>query len=263
MEIIAAILTLSVLGLVFGIGLSLANKKLCVETDPRIGKIFACLPGANCGACGKPGCIGFAESLIQGQADIGACVSVSEEKRKEIALVLGVETSTKIKKIAVLHCHGGVRVKDKFLYHGLRDCIAANLVLGGQKACSYACLGFGNCVRICPFDAIKMGEDGLPVIDILKCKACGKCVATCPKKLFTLTPIDKPVYVACHSFDLGKVVMQVCPVGCIACKKCETVCPTSAIKVINNLAVIDYNKCISCGKCVEVCPRKIILKRHE
>lgn len=262
MEIITAILTLSVLGLLFGIGLSLANKKFCVTTDPKLEKIFACLPGANCGVCGKAGCMGFAESLIQGQANIGACVSVNEEKRKEIAKILGVEAAAKVKKVAVLHCHGGTQVKDKFLYKGIQDCIAANLVLGGQKACSYACLGFETCVKVCPFDAIKMGPDNLAVVDITKCKACGKCVAICPKKLFTLTQIDKPVYVACRSFDLGKVVAQVCPVGCIACKKCETVCATAAIKAMDSLAQIDYHKCTSCGKCVEVCPRKIILKRE-
>lgn len=261
MEIIIPILTLSSLGLVFGAGLALAAKKFCVEEDPRLSGILSSLPGANCGACGKAGCIGFAESLIQGECSINSCAITEAEERKKISHILGVELEEKVKTIAVLHCGGGNKVKDRFIYNGPKTCAAANLVMGGQKECVYGCLGFGDCEKVCAFDAIKMSAEGLPVVDAAKCTACGKCVAACPKKLFTLAPITSPVYVACRSLDLGKDTKAVCPVGCIACKLCEKACKFDAIHVINNVAVIDYHKCTSCGECVKVCPTKAILTR--
>lgn len=262
MEILIPILTLGFLGLLFGVGLALAAKKFCVITDPRVEKIFGKLPGANCGACGMPGCMGFAEGLTQGRCSPENC-SVSEEGvRKQIADILGLEHKTKTKLTAVLHCNGGTKVKDRFSYQGIEDCVAANLVLGGQKECVFGCLGFGTCVKVCPFGAIRMSEQGLPVVDEDKCKACNKCVEACPKRLFSLVPVTHPVYVACSSHDIGKDTKAVCPVGCIACRLCEKACKFDAIHVVDNLAVIDYNKCTSCGECVKVCPMKTILLRR-
>ena len=258
MEILIPILTLGVLGLLFGIGLAVASKRFSVSVDPRLEKIHGLLPGSNCGACGGAGCFGFAESLLSGKASIDAC-RVSEEAIKEqIAKLLGRKLEKKVKKVAVLHCDGGTKVKDRFFYQGIEDCVAANLVLGGQKECVFGCLGFDTCVKVCPFGAISMNEEYLPVVDENKCKACNKCVEICPKKLFSLVPITGKVYVACSSYDLGKDTKAVCPVGCIACRKCEQVCPVDAIHVIDNLAAIDYNKCTSCGECVKVCPTKVI-----
>jgi len=262
MDILIPILTLGTLGLIFGIGLALASKKLAVKTDPRLEAIHGLLPGANCGACGGAGCFGFAESLLSGKTSIDAC-RVAEEKTKErIAQLLGQKLEKKIKKIAGLHCNGGRKVKDRFLYQGIEDCLAANLVLGGQKECVWGCLGFASCVKICPFGAISMSAEELPVVDKDKCKACNKCVLICPKKLFTLVPLTHNVYVACSSHDLGKDTKAVCPVGCIACKLCEKACKFDAIHVVDNLAVIDYNKCTSCGECVKVCPMKTIRIRE-
>ncbi|MDD4980621.1 MAG: RnfABCDGE type electron transport complex subunit B [Candidatus Omnitrophica bacterium] len=261
MEILIPILTLGVLGLLFGVGLALASKKLAVHVDARLEKIHGLLPGSNCGACGGAGCFGFAESVLSGKLKIDACRVSSDETKKQIAEALGRKLQKIEKAVAVLHCAGGTKVKDRFLYSGIEDCVAANLVLGGQKECVWGCLGFGSCVRVCPFDAIKMSDTGLPVVDKDKCKACNKCVLICPKKLFTLVPVTHDVYVACSSHDLGKDTRLVCPVGCIACRKCEQVCPVDAIHVIDNLAIIDYNKCTSCGKCIEVCPVKCIIRR--
>ncbi len=261
MNILIPVLSVGTLGLLFGAGLGIAAKKFCVSTDPRLEKILACLPGANCGACGKAGCLGFAESLIQGQASINQCAVSSEEARNEISKILKISVEKKVKRIAVLHCHGGKRVKDKFQYEGLKDCLAANLVMGGQKECKYGCLGFGTCVRACPFGAIKMGEDDLPVVDETRCRACGRCVAICPKKLFSLTDIDKHYFVACKSFEIGKKVLDVCKVGCIACGRCQKACPVGAINVIDNLAQFDYKKCQNLGECAKVCPTKAIVKR--
>jgi electron transport complex protein RnfB len=272
MEILIPILTLGFLGLLFGIGLALASKKFAVKADPRLEKIVGLLPGSNCGACGGAGCFGFAESILSGKAKVDACRVADDKIKEQIAQVLGRKLQKIEKGIAVLHCNGGTKVKDRFLYQGIEDCVAANLVLGGQKECVWGCLGFGDCERVCPFGAIKMSgeglpspctqELGLPIVDKDKCKACNKCVLVCPKKLFTLVPITHNVYVACSSHDLGKDTIAVCPVGCIACRKCEQVCPVDAIHVIDNLAVLDYDKCTSCGKCVEVCPTKTISKRE-
>ena len=166
-----------------------------------------------------------------------------------------------MKTIAVLHCGGGNKVKDRFIYNGPKTCAAANLVMGGQKECVYGCLGFGDCAKACPFGAITMGDDELPKIDENKCTACGKCVAVCPKKLFSLNPVDKPYYTNCMSLDFGKDVLSVCSVGCIACRKCEKSCPYKAIEIKNNLAVFDYTKCNNAGDCLKVCPTKAIQKR--
>ena len=259
MEIIIAILVLGCLGLLFGLGLAVASKKFCVVTEPHLEKIVSCLPGANCGACGMPGCMAFAQSLIKGENSLGSCRVMEEEARKKAAEILGVKLETQIKQIVVLHCGGGNKVRDRFQYNGLRDCVAANLVLRGQKECEFGCLGFDTCERACPFGAISMSKEGLPVIDVKKCRACGKCVEICPKGLFSLIPVAGKVYVVCSSHDIGRDTRAACPVGCIACRKCEKVCSVGAIKVVDNLAVIDYNKCTSCGECVKVCPTKCIM----
>jgi len=259
MEILIPILTLGVLGAIFGMGLALASKRFAVAVDPRLEKIHGLLPGSNCGACGGAGCFNFAESILSGKIKIDACRVANEAAKEEIAKLLGRKLQKIEKSIAVLHCNGGRKVKDRFLYQGIQDCVAANLALGGQKECVFGCLGFASCVAVCPFGAIKMSEEGLPVVDKNKCKACNKCVEICPKKLFSLVPLTHNVYVACSSRDLGKDTKAVCPVGCIACKKCEQVCPVDAIHVVDNLAVIDYNKCTSCGECVKACPMKTIL----
>ncbi len=258
MEILIAILVLGVLGLIFGIGLAVASKKLAVQVNPKLDQVQHLLPGSNCGACGNPGCFGFAESLINGKSAVEGCRVCSDESKEKIAKVLGQALEKQNKKIATLHCNGGLKVKDKYLYSGVNDCIAANLVLGGQKSCVFACLGFGTCVKACPFGAISISGEALPVVDSVKCRSCNKCVLVCPKKLFSLISVSNAVYIGCSSNDLGKEVKSVCPVGCIACKLCEKACKFDAIHVVDNLAVIDYHNCTSCQECVKVCPAKTI-----
>ncbi len=203
MEIFIPVITLGVLGLLFGVGLAIASKKFEVQIDPRLDKIHGLLPGANCGACGGAGCFGFAEAVLGGRLLIDNCRVAGDKTKEEIAKVLGKELKKNKKTIATLHCNGGCRVKDKFAYHGLKDCVAANLQMGGQKECFWGCLGFGTCVKVCPFGALKMSPEGLPVVDSKKCKACNKCVLICPKKLFSLVPAEHHVYIACNSLDIG------------------------------------------------------------
>ena len=261
MAIVIPILTLGALGVIFGVGLAFASKKLKVETDPRLEKIHGLLPGANCGACGGAGCFGFAEDILSGKRSIEACKVSAGAVKEHIAALLGKAIEKKVKLVATLHCYGGKKVGEKFLYKGLEDCVAVNLLLGGQKNCAFGCLGLGQCVKVCPFGAITMASEGIPHVDENKCKACNKCVLVCPKKLFSLTPVSSRVYVACRSHDTAKDTRAVCPVGCIACRKCEQICPVDAIHVIDNLAVIDYKKCTSCGECVKACPMKTIRER--
>lgn len=262
MEILLAILILGFLGLLFGVGLAIASKKLAVQVNPKLEEVQHLLPGSNCGACGNPGCFAFAESLISGKSTVEGCRVCSEESREKIARAMGLALEKQNKKIATLHCNGGLKVKDKYLYDGVNDCIAADLVLGGQKSCIFACLGFGSCVRACPFGAISMSDERLPVVNKVKCRSCNRCVKACPKRSFSLIYVTNSVYVACSSHDLGKDVKAVCPVGCIACKLCEKACKFDAICVIDNLAVIDYHKCTSCKECVKVCPAKTIRVRE-
>lgn len=260
-RLITPVLAMAGLGLIFGVGLAYALKIFSIEVDPAIFMILSKLPGANCGACGKAGCAGFAEALKKGEVLPSSCAVSNEEARKSIAELLGISYDTKVKTIATVLCSGGTNAKDKFAYRGIKTCKAATLVFGGYKACGFGCLGFGDCAAVCPFDAIMMGDDALPAVDPEKCTACGNCVKACPKNLFELVPIEKRYYVKCISKDKGAIVSKVCKRGCIACKKCEKACPISAIKVENNLSRIDYAKCQNIGKCFEVCPTKVIAKR--
>lgn len=264
MNTMIPVLTLTGMGLAFGIGLAFASKKFCVMTDPRIEEIYSRLPGANCGACGAGGCMNFSEALIHGACAPDRCPVIRDEARKEISDILGIELKARVKRTAILHCHGGNKnAKDKFIYAGIMDCSAANLVMEGPKACRYGCIGYGSCVNACPFGAITMNGEDLPVVNEEKCAACGECAAICPKKLFTLALAEKIYSIRCKSLDIGKAIMDVCSVGCIGCRKCEKSCPVSAIKVTDNLAVIDYKICDNRGKCFEVCPANAIARKEN
>ncbi|MFA5039664.1 MAG: RnfABCDGE type electron transport complex subunit B [Candidatus Omnitrophota bacterium] len=262
--ILSSILTLCGLGVFFGVVLAYAAKKFSVPADPAIERILAYLPGANCGSCGKAGCRGFAQALLSGELDLRSCSVMAEENRKNIAEILGLKLTEAEKKVSSLHCCGGNHAKDRFIYEGIKDCLAANLVLGGQKECRYGCLTFGTCVKACPFDAIVMTGQGHPKVIEDKCTACGICVNVCPKGLYSLIPFEisrARLSVACSSRDNGKVVLTVCGVGCIACRKCEKACPHGAMKVVDNLALIDYSICSGCLECARVCPTKVIKVR--
>ncbi len=257
---IESIIVLAGLGLLAAFGLGIASRAFHVDTDPRIKTIADLLPGANCGACGFPGCNGLAGAIVSGNGAIEACAAVSDENRGKIAEVMGIEAAETIKRVAVIHCNfpaGGV--KEKFDYIGVTDCRAAVLVAGGPKQCAYACVGLGTCKSVCPFGAVTMSESGLPVIDRDKCVACGKCVEACPKKIIDLAPASRTVQVLCSSRDKGAQVKKQCSVGCINCMLCERVCPFEAVHVVDNLARIDYEKCRVCGLCVRECPSETIL----
>lgn len=261
MEQVIALAVIGGLGLLFGGLLAYAAQRFAVEEDARVETICDLLPGANCGACGFPGCINFAEKVVKGDAPVDSCIPGGKAVCDNICEVLGVESvASEVKKIAEVYCIGSKEVApDKFVYQGVRDCKAAMMYGGGFKACQYGCLGLGTCAEACPFDALAMGDNGLPVVDIEKCTGCGICVKACPRDIIRIVNAERiGKVVLCNSKDRGKVVRQVCEVGCTGCKACVKACPQDAIVVDDYLATIISEKCDDCGKCVEACPRDII-----
>lgn len=258
-----AILSLAGVGLVFGLILAIAGEKLKVEVDERVERIIEILPGANCGACGQPGCAGFAEAIVAGKANPTDCSPGGAECATAIAEIMGVKVEIPdVKIITRALCGRDLRQHEKkFAYSGIEDCQSAVLLGGGGHiACPYGCLGFESCMRVCPFDAITFGPEGLPIVDKIKCTKCMNCVKECPKQLFTLAPAPKRVHVLCSSKDKGAEVKKYCSaVGCIACKLCEKNCPHDAIHVVDNIARIEYDKCQECGACVHKCPKGTII----
>lgn len=247
-------------GVVIGILLGIAGEKFAVEVDEKEVEVRNCLPGNNCGGCGFPGCDGLAAAIAKGEAQVNACPVGGDLVASQIGKIMGVEAAESVKMTAYVKCAGTCeKAKENYEYVGVRDCkLALNNPGGGPKACTYGCTGFGSCKNVCPFDAIEI-VDGVAVVDSLKCKACGKCVAECPRHLIEIIPADSTCRVTCSSKDKGVDVKKVCQAGCIGCSLCAKNCPSDAITVTDNLAHIDQDKCTHCGVCKEKCPVKIIL----
>ncbi|MBW6457807.1 MAG: RnfABCDGE type electron transport complex subunit B [FCB group bacterium] len=247
------------LGLLFAAGLAIANKKLHVEEDPRVTRVMEVIPGANCGGCGLPGCAAFAEAVVLGKAPVNGCPVGGADVAQKIAEIMGVEVSSGEREVARCMCQGGLEeIAYQGEYLGAQSCIAASLVSGGKKLCEYGCMGLGDCSAACPFDAIIITENRLPVVDNEKCTGCGKCIDVCPRDLMHLHPISYKVRVLCQNHDIGRYAMKICTRSCIACGLCVKKCPFDAIHVIDDLAVIDYEKCKQCGLCAAVCPNQAI-----
>ncbi len=260
-NIISATIAISAMGLIFGALLGIAAKVFYVEQDAKLPLVTDALPGANCGGCGYAGCAQCASAIIEGKAKANVCPVGGAETAKIISNILGQEAETFEKKVAFVRCEGCSDVAQiKFQYDGNLDCVsAARMIGGGYKACSNGCLGYGSCVSVCNFGAIKV-ENGIAKVDFHKCTACGKCVAACPKNLITLVSPSNQYVVKCRNTDKGAVVKDKCTAGCIGCKICEKNCLEEAVKVDHFLATIDTEKCIGCGVCAEKCPKKIIKK---
>jgi RnfABCDGE-type electron transport complex B subunit len=263
MDVLLPILVMAALGFLFALGLAFAYQKLKVEEDPRVVEVSESLPQANCGACGYSGCRAFAEGVVAGDAPANGCPVGGTETAQRIAEILGVDAGAIIKKVARLHCRGdNMAAKNRGDYLGLTTCYAANLV-GGNKQCSYGCMGYGDCVRACQFDALYMEEDGLPRLVEERCTACGKCVDACPRDLFELHPLDQNILVFCRSLDRGPAAKKACKNACIGCGICVRACP-EAIEIRDNLAVIlDYKKIEpEQVPAIEKCPTDSIGRLH-
>ncbi|HZK34314.1 MAG TPA: RnfABCDGE type electron transport complex subunit B [Bacillota bacterium] len=263
-QLLKPVLSLGVLSLFFGIGLGYAAKKFAVEKDPKVDLVREALPGANCGACGFPGCDGLAAAIVEGEVPVDACPVGGISTTENISTIMGIEVAASERKVASVLCQGDCdKAVDKYEYKGIGDCKAATMLQGGQKGCQYGCLGLGNCERICPFDAIHVNKKGIPVVANEKCTACGMCVRECPKDIIELVPKASLVQVACISEDRGKLVRINCEIGCIGCKICVKVCQFDAMTFENNLARIDYDKCVNCMVCADKCPTGAIYADFE
>lgn len=257
-NIINPVVVLGGLGLLFGVLLSIASKIFVVEVDPKIEEVLNALPGANCGACGYPGCGGCAAAIAQGKAPVTACTIGGQKVAENVADIMGVNAAQMERNVAVVLCQGDCeKAKDKYIYQGIQDCRVQATLGGGQKECSYGCLGCGTCFDVCEFNAIRM-INGIAVINKENCTACNKCVEICPKKIIEMVPYESTAIVKCKSEDPGKLVRGYCSTGCIGCKICVKNCPTEAFSFENNLAWINYEKCINCLVCVEKCPTNAI-----
>ena len=258
--ILIAAACVGIVGIFVGLFLGVAGIKFKVEVDEREVAVTEALPGNNCGGCGYAGCSGLAAAIVKGEAPVNQCPVGGAPVAAKIGEIMGVKAEEGERKAAFVKCAGTCeKANQDYEYTGVQDCAAMAFVPnGGPKSCNYGCLGFGNCVKACPFDAIHV-VDGVAVVDKETCKACGKCVAACPKHLIELLPVSAKHIVQCSSKDKGKDVMKACSVGCIACHLCEKNCPADAVHVVDNVAYIDQEKCTKCGLCAEKCPKKIIL----
>ncbi|MCK4528509.1 RnfABCDGE type electron transport complex subunit B [candidate division WOR-3 bacterium] len=254
------------IALFFGTFLVISAEKFKVEVDKRVGKIIEALPGIDCGACGAPGCSAFAEGVVEEKYPVNGCKVGGQEVADEIAEILGVEAGEVMESVAVLRCLGTIEVANRIAeYQGIETCAALDL-LGGDKGCHYGCLGLGDCVEACPFNAIIMKDDGLPYVIEERCTACGECVRSCPRGLFELIGKEQDIYLACISKGDAKEVKKVCSMGCVGCSLCARVIENEIITMDGNLPVIHWEK-IEDNKllepALEKCPTKTFIRRSE
>ena len=258
MTILYAALLLGALGLIFGGVLTFASKKFYVQVDERIEKVRECLGGANCGACGYPGCDGFAAAVVKGEAPITGCAPAGEKGVKGIAAIMGMDATAGEKMVARVLCQGKNGIaKERYAYDGYQSCATAAGLAGGPKDCRFACLGLGDCMDKCAFGAISM-VDGIAQINPDVCTACGACVKACPRSVIKLLPLSSTVIVRCRNSDVARVARAVCADACIGCGRCKKECKYEAITVEGGFARIDPDKCTRCGECAAVCPCKCI-----
>jgi Na+-translocating ferredoxin:NAD+ oxidoreductase RNF subunit RnfB len=240
-ELATAAAIMAGLGLAFGVLLALAHRFLAVEEDPRMEAVVELLPGTNCGACGEPGCRGLAEKLITGAATPGQCTVSTRPGLEAIARLLGVAVGAMEKRVARLHCAGGLgRAVQVAAYQGFDSCRAAHLVGGGGLECTWGCLGYGDCDVVCTFDAIRMNAFRLPVVDVERCTACGDCVEACPRDLFDLMPLSQQLLVQCRAPLAADEARRLCTVACDACGRCAQDGAPGLIRMAGGLPEIDY-----------------------
>ncbi len=253
------ILLVCVVGIIAGIMLTVAARIMYVPVDERVDACLDALPGANCGGCGFAGCSDYAGAIVDG-AEITLCPVGGADVAAKLGAIMGIEATGGDGQYAVVRCGGYDNKTGKILeYKGVASCSANKSLYGGAGVCRYGCLGLGDCVRACKFNAIGV-VNGVAWVDRENCTGCGACAKACPNNLIAMVPKKSLVYVACSSAEKGAVTKKECEAGCIGCKKCEKTCKFEAIRIIDNHAVIDADKCKNCGLCARECPTGAILK---
>jgi Na+-translocating ferredoxin:NAD+ oxidoreductase subunit B len=259
-----SVVSLGAIGSLAAVILYMVAQKFKVIEDPRIDLVAEHLPGANCGGCGLAGCRALAEAIVKaGSLEGISCPPGGNDVIKDIAALLGLEASEQEPMIAVLRCHGSrENAPPKTRYEGAMTCTFSHSLFSGEGGCPFGCLGCGDCVEACAFDAMYMDEQtGLPVILEEKCVACGACVKACPRSIIEMRKKGKKsrrIYVSCINKEKGGPARKNCAVACIGCGKCVKECKFDAITLVDNLAYIDFNKCTLCRKCPPVCPTAAI-----
>ncbi len=249
------------IGLIAGVGLAIASAVMAVPVDEKATAIEEILPGANCGACGYSGCSGYAKALSEGKAKPGLCAPGGDATAAQIGEILGQKVDVMEKKTAVVHCIGTEsNVANVREYQGIQSCAASAQLYGGPSACSFGCLGFGDCAAACPYNAITVCS-GVASINPAVCRACGLCVKTCPRSIISIEPLGKAVP-HCSNHDKGGETRKICKTGCIGCMRCVKACTTGAVTISTFCAIVDSTKCTSCGECVKVCPNHVISLSH-
>lgn len=257
-SILYPVLVVSVIGLLAGLLLSLVSYFIETDNNEMVTDIVDILPGANCAACGYAGCEDYAKAIVESSAETNLCVPGGNNVAEQISDLMGTEFDELDDNVAYVKCNGKIdNSREKLIYRGVNSCKGASMMFGGKDNCIYACEGFGDCISACAYDAITI-NDGIAVIDINRCTGCGQCVVKCPKELIQLTLRDDKALMLCSNTEKGNVTRKICSEGCIACGLCVKSCNYDAIKVENNMAVVDESKCTACGSCVEVCPVKVL-----
>jgi electron transport complex protein RnfB len=286
MDLFLPVFIVGSIGFFFGLGLSIASKRLHISSDPRIPEINGVLPGLNCGACGFSSCVEFAKAVAEGKSEPSRCIPGGPKTIHAIADILCVNATPAEPMMAVVHCRGGnAESARKAHYDGIADCNAAVLAGNGSRICSDGCLGLGTCVRACPFGAISINENEVAVVDPDKCTGCELCVKSCPRNIISMIPIVHKIFVACSNHERGVKVKKYCSAGCTSCTLCVKATPSGAISMEENIPVLDYagnenfisaaykcpskcfvdlikvrpkanidTKCDGCGECILECP---------
>jgi H+/Na+-translocating ferredoxin:NAD+ oxidoreductase subunit B len=240
MSALTAILFLAGLCVALAAVLAAAHRLFYVWEDPRIDKVSDMLPGANCGACGLPGCRAFAESVVGGTIQPGECPVGGPETATSVAGFLGIEPGSMEQRVARLLCAGGTDVAHHAAsYDGFESCRAATTIGGGFKGCTFGCLGLADCEVACTFDAISMSDNGLPIVDLEACTACGDCVTACPKDLFVMLPVRERLIVQCRSILEGDEALAECGVACTACARCVADSPEGLLEMKNGIPILN------------------------
>jgi Na+-translocating ferredoxin:NAD+ oxidoreductase RNF subunit RnfB len=247
------------LAFVLGVTLGFFGKVFFVPVDPLVKSITDVLPGANCGACGYPGCGNYAEAVAAGTAPLTACTVGGASVVEKLEAITGKAGGEILEIAAVLACQGSpAHAPERGTYTGIPTCRSAKLI-GGTKLCSWGCYGFGDCVKVCKFEAIEIGANQLPKVNNDNCVGCGVCAAECPQALLKM--VDKKqngaMPLCSNRNPVKQGVIKTCKIACIKCGLCVKNCPEKCINLDTHIPVVDLVKCTSCGACVEKCPTKV------